>query len=278
MKKNLFLRINGLILVTASLIISGCSGFGTTEGGDEGDTLGLDSVDNLQLFEPHPLSASLDDYFSDFFYTFLTDEDFQKTRIDDALRDKAKNIARRFNAQEFYTVVYTDDQDLALQNDTALQEVSVSWIAMTGDVDRYVFRKNAEDAKWMLAEIDNDAKVSRENKQFFLFYRDFATDMNVQKESLQNPVHFVVSQSEESEEDAEMGNMNRDIKPEEWNDFINENGLPMLTDDIVAIDFGQKMESDDTKNLLLQEFSNGNTMIMRFKKESQNWKLCEIDV
>ena len=265
------------VLALSVLVLTACNN-GTSTDIDDVDTLQTDSIDNLQLFTPHQMSASVDNYFSDFFYAFLTDENFQKERIGKAIKSETKGIAKRFNTQEFYTVIYTDDHQLAMQNDTSLQEVSVSWITMYGDVDRYVFKKLPETNKWMLTEVDDDAKVERDNRDFFLFYRDFATDFSIQTSSLHDPILFMVSQSEESEEDAESGDGCREISVSEWADFVQENDLPMLTGDIVSIDFGQNMKSSDTKNLLLQEFCNGNTIIMRFAKEKGAWKLNEIDV
>ena len=249
------------------------------------DELEEDSIeafvgDTLHLFEEEEPPAAVDELFDDFFYNFIDDARFQGQRIAYPLpckdgSDNGKLTKQNwsqydhFKNQEVLSVLYEREQDYALSKDTSMQHVVVEWIQLKEDaVEKFQF--NRVDGKWMLTEIDKKRLGDIPNGNFLSFYAKFMADTVFQRKSLAEPVKVILT-SEDGEEEPQEEHLNA----EEW--FEMRNSLPLPTDELINVDYGQACISQNKKTLLLQGISNGMQMKFKFTKEDDDWKLKEIE-
>ena len=252
---------------------------------DTDDEVETDSIeafagDTLHLFEEEEPPAAVDELFDDFFYNFMDDARFQGQRIAYPLPCKRGEESEKltkedwsrfdhFKNQEVLSVVYEREQDYALSKDTSMQHVGVEWIQLKDDdVERFQF--NRVDGKWMLTEIDKKKRAEMPNGEFLNFYAQFMADTVFQRKSLAEPVKVILTSDDGEEEPQE-----EFLTPDEW--FEMRNSLPLPTEEIVNVDYGQAVISQNKKTLLLQGISNGMQMKFKFNKDGEGWKLMEIE-
>lgn len=251
----------------------------------ENDTI-VDSVDafvgdTLHLFdEQEEPPVTVDVLFNDFLYGFVDDQKFQRQRIQFPLLyrngEEEKHLSfdewkqfNRFGTQDFYSVIYEREQDMELQNDTALHSVDVEWISLHDDrVDRFDF--NRVDGKWQLTEVQKERRGNMPNSEFIDFYIQFISDSTFQRKSLAEPLKLLLTSDEDGEDVQE-----ESLSADEW--FSMKSDLPLPTHEMVNIDYGQPSGSQNRKTLMMYGLSNGLQMKFRFNKDSDGWKLMEVE-
>ena len=276
----------GLVIAGATLILLGsCRDKKMTNAFDDEDDLDEDSIeafvgDTLHLFEEEELPVAVDELFDDFFYNFMDDDRFQSQRIvyplvcteGEETERLTKDDWHRFDHyknQEVLSVLYEREQDYALSKDTSMQHVGVEWIQLRNDeVEKFLF--NRVEGKWMLTEVEKKHRGDMPNGEFLDFYAHFMADTVFQRQSLSDPVKVILT-SDDGEEEPEEEHLNAD----EW--FEMRNSLPLPTEEIVNVDYGQACISQNRKTLLLQGVSNGMQIKFMFTKDGENWKLMEIE-
>ena len=150
-----------------------------------------------------------------------------------------------------------------------MQHVSVEWIHLKEEsVERFLF--NRVDGKWMLTEINKKKLSDMPNGDFLDFYAKFMADTVFQRKSLTEPVKVILTSDDGEEEPQE-----EYLNAEEW--FEMRNSLPLPTDELINVDYGQACISQNKKTLLLQGISNGMQMKFKFTKDGDDWKLKEIE-
>lgn len=276
----------GLVIAVATLILLGsCKDKKMTNAFDGEDDLGEDSIeafvgDTLHLFEEEEPPAAVDELFDDFFFNFLDDDRFQGQRIsyplpckdgeaDERLTKEDWHRFDHFKNQEVLSVLYEREQDYALSKDTSMQHVGVEWIQLRNDeVEKFLF--NRVEGKWMLTAIEKKRRADMPNGDFLDFYAHFIADSLFQRHSLAEPVKVILT-SDDGEEEPEEEHLTAD----EW--FEMKNSLPLPTEEIVNVDYGQACISQNRKTLLLQGVSNGMQMKFKFTKDGDDWRLMEIE-
>lgn len=250
------------------------------EGDAEEDSLEAFAGDTLHLFEEEEPPAAVDELFDDFFYNFLGDSKFQGQRISYPLPCKKGGEEEKlsksewpqfdhFKHQELLSVIYEREHDLVLAKDTSMQSVAVEWIGLKNDeVQKFHF--NRVEGKWMLTEIDRQQRDDTPNGDFLNFYARFIADSTFQREALATPVKVILT-SEDGEEDAEEEHLDAD----EW--FEMRETIPLPTEALVNVNYGQACISQNRKILMLEGISNGMQMKFKFNKQGDNWKLMEIE-
>lgn len=245
------------------------------------DSIMNEVADTLQLFDEVAPPKAVDELFDDFFFTFASDARFQNQRIRFPLRFKDDNAEirltksewheyNRFKQQEFYSVIYERDEDLALQKDTAVHEVNVQWIYLQdGYVERYNFKRIPQ-GQWVLFNIEKQEIADTPNADFVDFYSNFVTDSVYQRQSLKYPLTLHVSESAESEESEDA------LTPDDW--FMMRSDMPFPDDVLVNIDYGQQCSHSVKKNVLMEGVSNGLFVDFKFEKVDGEWKLVRIDI
>lgn len=278
---------NGLVgvLVLAGVLVS-CkdskmqNAFATDDE-QEDDSVEAYVGDTLHLFaEEEEPPATVDELFDDFFYSFVDDARFQRQRIafplpckedeeETRLTGEEWQQFDRFDAQEFYSFIYEREQDVELQKDTAMQSVDVEWISLRDNrVEQFDF--NRVGGKWTLTEVRKVPREKLPNGDFLTFYAQFVNDSTFQRESLAEPVRLILTS-----EDGEEENQEEELAADDW--FNMKGDLPLPTDALICIDYGQACISQNRKTLMMQGLSNGLQMKFRFNKDGDDWKLIEIE-
>ena len=275
----------GLVIAVALGCLLSCKDSKMTNAFDNEDEMEEDSIeafvgDTLHLFEEEEPPAAVDELFDDFFYNFIDDARFQGQRIAYPLPckegDESERLTKQdwaqydhFKNQEVLSVLYEREQDYALSKDTSMQHVGVEWIQLRDDdVERFQF--NRVGGKWMLTEIDKKKRGNMPNGDFLNFYAKFMADTVFQGKSLAEPLKVILTSDDGEEEPQE-----EFLTVEEW--FEMRHSLPLPTEEIVNVDYGQACISQNKKTLLLQGISNGMQMKFKFNKDGDDWKLMEIE-
>ena len=275
----------GLVIAVALGCLLSCKDSKMTNAFDNEDEMEEDSIeafvgDTLHLFEEEEPPAAVDELFDDFFYNFIDDARFQGQRIAYPLPckegDESERLTKQdwaqydhFKNQEVLSVLYEREQDYALSKDTSMQHVGVEWIQLKDDdVERFLF--NRVGGKWMLTEIDKKKRGNMPNGDFLNFYAKFMADTVFQGKSLAEPLKVILTSDDGEEEPQE-----EFLTVEEW--FEMRHSLPLPTEEIVNVDYGQACISQNKKTLLLQGISNGMQMKFKFNKDGDDWKLMEIE-
>lgn len=276
----------GLVLaVAAGCLLMSCKDKKMTNVFDTEDEPEEDSVeafigDTLHLFDEIEPPAAVDELFDDFLYNFIDDAHFQGQRIvyplpcktgdeEEKLTQQEWQQYDHFKNQELLSVIYEREQDFVLSKDTSMQSVAVEWIGLKSDeVEKFHF--NRVENKWMLTEIDKKHRSEIPNGDFLNFYARFVTDSTYQRGALAEPVKVILT-SEDGEEEPQEEHLNAD----EW--FEMRQSLPLPTDAIVNVNYGQASISQNRKILMLQGLGNGMQMKFKFNKQDDGWKLMEIE-
>lgn len=246
----------------------------------EEDSLEAFMGDTLHLFEEDAPPVSVDELFVDFFYSFADDARFQNQRISFPLSCKDGNeemkltrddwmAYNRFTTQNIYSVIYEREHDLDLQKDTTVSSVGVEWIYLQEDyVEKFNF--NRINGKWTLTDIEKELCSNLPNSNFLEFYAHFVSDSTFQRSSLATPVKLVLTSDEDENEATE-----EYLSADDW--FNMRHDLPLSSESLVNIDYGQACISQNRKTLLMEGVSNGLQMKLKFDKRSDGWKLIEIE-
>lgn len=275
-------RKYGWPFMVAVFLLAGC-GRGQEDAGEETEENSSDSAevveeDTLQLLPPEIVPVAADQNFDDFFYSFVTDEAFQKERVEfplqstnpegESLTREAWDAEKRFASQEIYCVLYDREQDFEIQKDTSLREVNVSWVNLTrGLYQTYRFFRRS--VQWKLEDY-SDGKLSQSRQADFLqFYSRFASDSLFQRESVVLPLRLVVEPEDGSEPIV------TELSAEEWEEYRQE--LPMPSDVMTLIDYGQASLSENRKILMLQGLSSGFFITFKFDRTNERWRLYQIE-
>lgn len=245
------------------------------------DSLLHEDLDTLDLFDEVEPPKAVDELFDDFFFTFASDARFQNLRIRFPLHFKDEDTEltlskedwhryNRFDQQEFFSVIYEREQDLALQKDTAVHEVSVQWIYLKdGYVEKFNFKRIPE-GQWVLFDIEKQEISETANGDFVHFYSEFVSDSIFQRTSLKYPLTLIVPEEEEE------GTKETHISADEW--FEMRGDMPLPSDVLVNIDYGQQCSETSHKNVLMEGVCNGLFMNFKFEKTTGEWKLVGIEL
>lgn len=269
-------------LCAAVCLMAACHN-GKSDSEEASEDLASDSVeapteDTLQLLPPEVVPVAADQNFDDFFYSFVTDPAFQKSRVrfplpcadkgGKSISRKEWDAERRFATQEIYCVLYDRDQDVEIQKDTSLRQVDVSWIDL--HVERFqTFHFHRRHVQWQLEDYSEGALSHSRQASFLQFYAHFATDTLLQRQTVMFPLKMVVEPEDGSE------NIVTELTSEEWQEFRSE--LPLPTQVMTLIDYGQSSLSENRKILMLEGLSSGYYMIFKFDRTNDQWMLYQVE-
>ncbi len=238
------------------------------------------AADTLQLYEVTPEPDTADELFLDFFFRFTTDEAFQLRRIrfplsltddrDEERISRAQWTERNpFDNQEFYSVIYDREHDITVQNDTSLHHVKVWWILLGKD-EQVGFDFHKIDGQWLLTDCSRIATSQTAIAGFIDFFSHFCADTLHQTEFIQFPLKLVSVPDEDVEE-----NVTEELSEADWEELRHE--LPLPSDVLACIDYGQPMLSQNRKIMMLEGLSSGLFIKYRFDHTNGSWKLYEIN-
>ena len=272
-----------LLVVVLSVLMLSCGG--RKQIVDVDDLYRRDSLesaqDTLQLFEnEEEPPVAVDGLFDDFFFTFVTNQGFQMQRIHFPLPCTDGEVARsvnkedwddfnRFIYQEHFMVVFEDDDDIEVKNDTSVNRVSVEWIDLNEDsADVYTFRK--EESMWMLSTVNRTNVNELPNGEFLDFFCRFVCDSVFQNHSIDNPLRVITS--EDTEEESVVKSKH---EASDWTWLKQDYPLPKGV--LMNIDYGQPSNGVRLKQVLMQSLNDNMFFKFKFHKYRQDWKLIEIE-
>ena len=265
------------------LLMFSCTGnkAGQTDGTDTdsvADSTDVTVEDTLELLITEtPMPRAADAMFDDFIFNFAANKRLQKERIIFPLRQTEagqtttieKNhwqMEHFFMRQGYYTLLFNDEQQMALMKDTAVSEAIVEKIQLKKNrVTDYLFQRIR--GAWMLKGIQVTTIPENANADFLAFYQKFVTDSAFQVKSLHETVQFV---GPDPDDDFNM--MEGVITPDTWEAFAPT--LPAKV--LYNIVYGKPQPSGNEKIFLLRGVANGLELELRFKKMGEKWKLMKM--
>ena len=272
------------IAIAASvLLMFSCTGNRTGQGGEIPEDSVADSTDTVEtdtmelLITQTPMPRAADAMFDDFLFNFLANKRLQKERIVFPLRifegNKVEQMEERqwqmehlFMRQGYYTLLFNDEQQMALMKDTAVSEAIVEKILLAkNQVKDYMFRRIR--GAWMLCEVRVNEMDQNANASFLKFYRKFASDSAFQVKSLNETVQFV---GPDPDDDFNM--MEGVITADTWEAFAPK--LPAKS--IYNVIYGKPQEEGNNKIFLLRGVANGLELELRFKRAGDKWLLMKM--
>ena len=266
-----------------ALLMFSCTGnkAGQADGTDAdsvADTSEVAETDTLELLITEtPMPRAADAMFDDFIFNFAANKRLQKERIIFPLRQteagKTTTIDKNhwqmehfFMRQGYYTLLFNNEQEMALMKDTAVSEAVVEKIQLKKNrVTNYLFQRIR--GAWMLKGIQVTTIPENANADFLTFYQKFVTDSAFQVNSLNETVDFV---GPDPDDDFNM--MEGVITPDTWEAFA-----PTLPGKVLYnIVYGKAQPSGNEKIFLLRGVANGLELELRFKKVGEKWKLMKM--
>lgn len=281
-------KFYGLLLLSAIVLAwVACSHERTNSDTDSTDTLEVaDSLESDSAFffqdedEGLIMKEQLSEVFSDFIFAFTHNNRFQAERIRFPLpvtemdgTTRTIRSGKQFRSEfilpgnDYYTLLLGDlDQINVLQNDSALQQISLQSIDLTTQaMTVYAFERN--EGRWYLSNRTHSGFTPHVG-DFLSFYERFATDSLFQQESVARHLKFAMDDTGEEEEEME-GTIDRD----QWPVFRPE--MPGMT--FVNIDFGQSYPNPHFIYMLQCGISNGMLDIFTFHRDGNRWQLVSYE-
>lgn len=272
-----------IVFFAVALLMFSCTGnkAGQADGTDAdsvADTSEVAETDTLELLITEtPMPRAADAMFDDFIFNFAANKRLQKERIIFPLRQteagKTTTIDKNhwqmehfFMRQGYYTLLFNNEQEMALMKDTAVSEAVVEKIQLKKNrVTNYLFQRIR--GAWMLKGIQVTTIPENANADFLTFYQKFVTDSAFQVKSLNETVDFV---GPDPDDDFNM--MEGVITPDTWEAFA-----PTLPGKVLYnIVYGKAQPSGNEKIFLLRGVANGLELELRFKKVGEKWKLMKM--
>lgn len=277
MKRLLSLVSFALLLIA----LAGCGGGETSTSVREWEQDTLEDVrDTLVLVVDKPLPASMDELFGDFFYNFATDEFFARTRVRFPLRSRSdpdeEFITREqwleqrpLQGRECFSIIYEREQDMEIQQDTALRQVQVWQIYLSEHREEcYYFLK--VEGRWVLKDYDLLDWDETPLAGFLDYLAAMSADTLMFAEYIRFPLQWVMV-SEDGEE-----TFTEELWAEDWEELRSE--VPLPEGELVCIDYGQPALSENRKVLSMEGLSSGLFVKYKFDRVGGRWWLYEVEL
>lgn len=272
-----------IAIAAGVLLMFSCTGNRSGQSGEMPEDSVADSADTVEtdtmelLITQTPMPRAADAMFDDFLFNFLANKRLQKERIVFPLRifkdNKVEQMEERqwqmehlFMRQGYYTLLFNDEQQMALMKDTAVSEAIVEKISLAkNQVKDYMFRRIR--GAWMLCEVRVNEVDQNVNASFLKFYQKFASDSAFQVKSLNETVQFV---GPDPDDDFNM--MEGVITADTWEAFAPK--LPAKS--IYNVIYGKPQKEGINKIFLLRGVANGLELELRFKRAGDKWLLMKM--
>lgn len=242
---------------------------------DSTDVAVTDTMELLITQTPMPRAA--DAMFDDFIFNFVANKKLQKERTVFPLRttegDKTVNtkeeqwqMERLFMRQGYYTLLFSDEEQMSLMKDTVVSQAIVEKIQLKKNrvVNYRFFRVKGA---WMMTSINVTPISENANASFLNFYQKFVTDSVFQLESINETVQFVGP-----DPDDDFAQMEGVITPDTWEAFAPT--LPVKV--LYNIVYGKPKAANKEMIFLMKGVANGLEMELRFKKVGNKWLLMKM--
>lgn len=216
-----------------------------------------------------------DELFDDFLFNFVHDTTLQYQRTVFPLMESMQDGSVReigakdlhnvllFMDSDYTTAIYSNDQEMVFNEDTALLQASVEKIDLTnGLMASYDFIKVR--GRWMLKSIRNSLIKDDEMADFLSFYSKFTSNAPFQNNALASSIRISMMDPEDDTQTIE-GFITR----EQWSAMGN--ALPQGV--ITNIRYGKKYEVGNKVLMEKTSLGNGMSETFAFAKGSRGWEL-----
>ncbi len=220
-----------------------------------------------------------DGSFADFIYSFAADKALQLERILFPLPYNKKGeqtyVEREswahdslFLKEPYYTLLYDNEEDMELEKNMELDDVTVEWLSWdTNEKKQYKFKK--EDGEWMLVLIEEKAIDGDPRKDFLTFFGRFSADSLYQRKHIASPLKFITS-----DPDDEFQIIETTMDANQW--FAFKPLLPLRR--MSNIDYGQKYAKYTRNKVVdIRGIGNGFCNILYFKRTRDGWNLARFE-
>lgn len=230
-----------------------------------------------QLITETPMPRAADELFDDFLFNFAANRKLQMERVaypltvvrngDTTLIEKGQwQMDHFFMRQDYYTVLFDDEQQMEVVKDTAVSQATVEKIYFnTKAVIQYYFSRIK--GAWMLIGQKTEPMAANRNGDFLEFYHRFVTDTLFQTQSLNETVTFVGP-----DPDDDFAQMEGILTPDTWPAFA-----PELPDRMMYnIVYGKPAADTGRKVFVMRGIANGLEVEMTFAKKDGKWRLMKM--
>ena len=240
------------------------------------DTVPTDTLEELIAEAPMPKAA--DELFDDFIFNFAASKKVQLSRIHfplEVLKGEEREFVQRstwttdhfFMQQGYYTLIFDNEKQMELCNDTAVNRVTIEKIYLKKKLIRqYDFGR--VNGLWVMNRVRLIDLEDSPNASFLNFYHNFSTDSLFQVESLNATVDFVGP-----DPDDDFSQMEGVITKETWPAFAPE--LP--SDMIYNIIYGVEPTDSHQKLFVIRGISNGFEVELTFRQHDGKWRLEKLN-
>ena len=240
------------------------------------DSVPADTLEELIADAPMPKAA--DELFDDFIFNFAASKKVQLSRIHfplEVLKGEERELVQRsgwttdhfFMQQGYYTLIFDNEKQMELCNDTAVNRVTIEKIFLDKKLIRqYDFGR--VNGLWVMNRVRLIDLEDSPNASFLNFYHNFSTDSLFQVESLNATVDFVGP-----DPDDDFSQMEGVITKETWPAFAPE--LP--SDMIYNIIYGVEPTDSHQKLFVIRGISNGFEVELTFRQHDGKWRLEKLN-
>lgn len=264
------------------LVLSACTGNrqtipdnATADSTGTADSVVTDTLEELVSEMPMPRAA--DELFDDFIFNFAASKKVQLSRIHFPLEvlkgEELEKVQKKnwtmdyfFMQQGFYTLIFDNEKQMALCNDTSVNHVVVEKIYLDKQLIRqYDFQR--KQGLWMMQQVRLTDIEHSPNASFLNFYNSFATDSLYQVESLNTTVSFVGP-----DPDDDFSQIEGVITKDTWPAFA-----PQLPSGMIYnIIYGDATSQGNQKVFVIRGIANGYELELFFKHTDGRWRLVKM--
>ncbi len=277
-------KMKRFLLLTSAmiLVLSACTGNrqtipdnATADSTGTADSVVTDTLEELVSEMPMPRAA--DELFDDFIFNFAASKKVQLSRIHFPLEvlkgEELEKVQKKnwtmdyfFMQQGFYTLIFDNEKQMALCNDTSVNHVVVEKIYLDKQLIRqYDFQR--KQGLWMMQQVRLTDIEHSPNASFLNFYNSFATDSLYQVESLNTTVSFVGP-----DPDDDFSQIEGVITKDTWPAFA-----PQLPSGMIYnIIYGDATSQGNQKVFVIRGIANGYELELFFKHTDGRWRLVKM--
>lgn len=275
------------VAVVVAMLLS-CGGKGSDTNQEEVDLLLADTipVDTLAQVEEElgideESSPALDGIFNDFLFAYLHSRTLRQERTTSPLplehSQRPTELLEDFNPEfefaflsgEYFTTLYGNVSQMRAEDDEELEEdsiVSLQRINLNdGTIRNYRFLR--EEGHWQLAAIREETFGDDDLSDFLNFYARFCSDSIFQSQSIADPLHISLQDSEDEDEI-----INGIIDADQWQTFCPEVPSGIISNI-------RKGQTYGGHRIVMRKsgLSNGLQEIFTFNKERTGWRLTRYE-
>ena len=226
-------------------------------------------------------APAMDGVFNDFLFAYLHSRTLRRERTAkplllehpahpaDTLEDFDPEFELGFLSGEYFTTLYGNTSQMLAEDDEDSEEDSVVNLQRINLNDGTIrnFRFLREEGRWQLTAIREATFEDDELGNFLSFYAQFCTDSIFQTQSVADPLHIVIQDTEEEE-----GSIDGIIDADQWQAFCPEVPSGIISNIRKGQNYGPNRIVMRKSGL-----SNGLEEIFTFTKERGNWHLTKYE-